>query len=429
VSVPLVFDPRQGHAGGRPKYAVVLVGALGAAALLVREAWAGRRPWGGNWLRWPVLGLLAWTALSAAASDHRGTALSGFPGSYDGLWTAAALAVVFAATAAAFRAGNVRRALLALWFGAGAGVLAFGLGQLQDRLFWPHQGWDWARPSIAPWTIGSTLGNPNHLASFLAILLPLGVVLAVVSHGRTRTAVVAVGVVLVAELGVTTSRGGWAATAAGTAFLAALFGRELRRHRSAVLRVAGPALALALVAAVVVGAAGAAERDIGSLARAGPGSTVDLRLEVWGSAWRVAVDHPLVGVGPDVFPVVFPGYASERFSSLFGPFTVANGAHDIFLNTAADLGLGGLLAFLLVLGTAARGLGRSWARLSHGSATAGTRERRLLLGGVTAALVAYLVQAAFDTQEVSLSLCFWALLGLAVALSHQVTPGPPRARS
>lgn len=413
-----MFDPRQGQAGGRPKYVLLVAAALVGGALLVGDIVAGRRRQRSqNWLRLPLLGLVGWTAVSAVASEHRGTVLSGFPGSYDGVFTAVSLAVLFFAVVAAFGPGDVRPALTALWFAAGGGVLVFGLAQLVDRVFFP-EGWDWARPSVSPWTIGSTLGNPNHLASFLAILLPLGLVLWILGDRRTRAAVTVVGVALVVELGITTSRGGLAAAAAGLTVLAVLLRREAARHRSLVWRATGALLALGILAAVASGAVGAAKRDPASVLNVGSGSTIDLRREVWATAWKVAVDHPVVGVGPDVFAVVFPEYESERFMMLFGPFIIADGAHNLFLNTLANQGAGGLLALVLVLATAAAHIRRQWRAMS----SAVHREERLLLAGVAAALVAYLVQATFNTQEIALSLMFWSLLALAVVLCP---PGRP----
>ncbi len=68
----------------------------------------------------------------------------------------------------------------------------------------------------------------------------------------------------------------------------------------------------------------------------------------------------------------------------------------------------GLASFLALLVTAGRQLGRMWSRLGG--------ERRLVAGGLAAALAAYLVQACLNTQTVTLSLCFWVLLGLLVAV-------------
>ncbi|MDQ4069146.1 MAG: hypothetical protein M3203_06715, partial [Actinomycetota bacterium] len=284
VTVPLVWDPRAGHPGSRPKYVVLLVGGVALGGLLAL------RPsvLSGNRLRWPVLALLASTVVSAAASAHPRTALRGFPGSYDGLWAALAFGAVFFAAAAAFsETRQVRRALTVLWFGAGTVVLAFGTAQVADRLVAPG-GWDWGRPSVSPRTIGSTLGNPNDVAAFLAVLLPIGVVLGALGGPRVRLALAATGALAVAQLGITSSRGGLLAALAGLATLAVLLRRQLSPYRAPLLAVVSGALALALVAALAGGAAGVSKRGLGSVGTMGAGSTADLRREVWSAAWRVA---------------------------------------------------------------------------------------------------------------------------------------------
>ena len=420
VAVPLVFDPRAGHAGARPKYLLLVAG--GAVVAVITAV----HPWRANRLNWPVVVFVACAAFSAAVSPHRATAVPGYPGSYDGLWTTAALAAVcLGAAQVARRPADVRRMLSALCFGAGGVVLAFAVGQLVDAAVAPGRGWDWARPADTPRIVGSTLGNPNHLASFLAILLPLVAVLALLGGRRTRVAAAVLGAAAVGGLAVTVSRGGIAAALAGLAVLAALFRRDLRPYRRIVVTAGAAVAAAAVVLSLVLGAAGMTKIDPTALGRVGAGSTADLRLELWSTAWRVAVDHPLVGVGPDVFPVVFPEYESDRFIVVFGAFTVANGAHNLFLNILANLGVAGLAAFLAVLAVFVQATARAWGRLTRAGAEA--RERRLLLGGLTAAVVAYLVQACVNNQELSLSLCFWALLGLAVGLGTSLTPDEEEA--
>jgi O-antigen ligase len=331
-----------------------------------------------------------------------------------GLTTAAASVAVFlaAATGDAFRPRDVRRALRAVWFVAGGGVLLLGLAQLVDGVLAPDTGWDWARPAVAHHSIGSTLGNANHLGGLLAVLLPVGVTLAVRAGRRERIATAALGVALVVELAVTTSRGAWLGTVAGVVTLALVLRRRLPGQGRRLLRVA--AAAVALVAAVVLafGALGVTKLDPGAVARTGPGTTVDLRRELWATAWRMAADHPVTGVGPDVFGDAFPRYEGERFGRVFGPFTVATSAHDLFLDLLAGLGGVGLAAFLALLALSARRATRAWPALPDGD--------RLLVGGMVAAEVAYLVQAGFDPPNLALTTLFWALLGMLSAMT-----GPP----
>ncbi|MGH9266049.1 MAG: hypothetical protein ACRD1D_15295, partial [Acidimicrobiales bacterium] len=54
---------------------------------------------------------------------------------------------------------------------------------------------------------------------------------------------------------------------------------------------------------------------------------------------------------------------------------------------------------------------RAWERLDDRS--------RLLAAGLSAALVAYLVQACLNTQTVSLRLCFWVFLGWLVGVTFE----------
>lgn len=407
VATIIVFDPRSGPAGGRPKYLVVVAGGAAAAVLLLL---AGRwvDSWRSNPLRWPLAALVGATVLATLATDHPRTAVFGFTGSYDGLLTTLALGALFLA-AGTLSLPAIVSAIRVLWFGAGTVVLLFGAAQLVDRLVSPDSGWDWARPDISPWTIGSTLGNPNHLGALLAMLLPLVAVLALQARGRERYWIAAGAGLAVVELGITATRGAWLALVAAAAVMTVLFRAELRPYRRRIV-LAG-ATGVVVLAAVygVLGAAGATKMEPADLARVGPGSTLDLRFELWSTAWRVTTDRPLAGVGPDVFPLVFPAYASERFLRLHGPFTVANGAHNVFVNTLVNLGVIGLAAFVALLVVAAAWFARIWPSLDG--------QPRLFAGALAASLVAYLVQACLNVQVVALSLCSWVLLGMLVAIN------------
>jgi O-antigen ligase len=103
---------------------------------------------------------------------------------------------------------------------------------------------------------------------------------------------------------------------------------------------------------------------------------------------------------------------------------VATDAHNLFATAAADLGLPGLAALLLLVGLAGRQMARGWRRLtaSADEGNVGARADRLVLGGVAAALIGYLVQACSNTQPVSLSFLAWLLLGVACILAR-----PPEA--
>jgi O-antigen ligase len=414
VAVPLVSDPRPGAARSLPRMVLLVAGAVVAGAL------ARPRLTRLHALHWAVLGWLGWVAISAAAAPDRELAVLGLRGSYDGLLSAAAFALVFLAATAAFRARDVERLLSALWFGAGGPVLLYGLAQLVDRLTSPappRPPWGGLYP--ATWTISSTLGNPNILAGLLAMLVPIGAVLFLLTTSRRRRTLIAgMALLLAVELIVTTGRGGLLGAVTAVVVLAALLRPQLRPHRRLLLIGLAAVLTLGLAVAVATSAAGVSKTSVASIGRTGPGSTIDLRLELWKTAWRMAEDHPILGVGPDHFARFFPDYESDRFVWLYGAFTLATSAHNIFLNTWATVGTPGLLALLAVLIIVGRRVRRSWPR-SHGPRDSpADRRRRLVLAATTAALAAFVVQASFGTSHLALSLWFWTLLGATSVLTE-----------
>ena len=63
----------------------------------------------------------------------------------------------------------------------------------------------------------------------------------------------------------------------------------------------------------------------------------------------MALDHPVTGIGPDAFALVYPRYQSASWVAGLGPSYLVNGAHDIFMNLLADQGFVGLALFLVIL--------------------------------------------------------------------------------
>jgi O-antigen ligase len=400
VAVPLVFDASVWPAFALPKFTVLAVGAglLVSLALVPNERRHGRRRDG---LELPVLALLAWTAASAVASPNPRTSILGGRETLNGLAASAIFAAIFFAAAGAFDRSHVRSALSLLWFGAAFPVLLYGAVQVTglDPIAWRSSG-------VAP--IWSTLGNPADLGGFLAIMLPVGLVLLhLACTPAVRTATAAVIALLLVELAMTSSRGALLAAAMAVVSLALWNGRRIGVLAAATLGVA------ALTAALVIGG-GHTQRQTGDLARTGEGTTVALRVELWRTAWRMAEANPVLGVGPDGFARAFDSFRSERFVDDYGPELLATDAHNVFLTHLATLGLPGFAALLALLGSAAVALGQALRRASG--------EERLLLAAICAALVAYVVQASFNRQDLALDFCFWALLGLGCALRSAGRP-------
>jgi O-antigen ligase len=145
------------------------------------------------------------------------------------------------------------------------------------------------------------------------------------------------------------------------------------------------------------------------------------------------VDHPVLGVGPGVFPLHYREYAEQVGGYLHdatptGPqkgLEAKREAHNIVVAEAADLGLAGLLVFCGLVGLTLGGL----IRLRAANLRGGRPDCADLATALLLAVVGYLLTGVFLT--LAFQTYFWMLLGLAgaatsVALREQ---GPPAAGS
>ncbi len=123
--------------------------------------------------------------------------------------------------------------------------------------------------------------------------------------------------------------------------------------------------------------------------------------------WR---DHPLLGVGPDNFEVRYQHY-SARIG--IDPRPQERGAHNLYLESLAETGLLGTIAFLAVLWLALAGAWRARARLPG---------RDALLGeGLFVALLAFLICAV--TLNSAYARYEWIFVGLALAAGQLARRG------
>ena len=143
--------------------------------------------------------------------------------------------------------------------------------------------------------------------------------------------------------------------------------------------------------------------------------TFDLRQEIWQRALFAISDFPLTGIGMNSF---------RSIVALLYPFLSASldidiaHAHNHLLQTALDLGLPGLIAYLAIWLGAGGVLWQSWRRSNAGWS-------RAMVAGFAAVLLAYSIFGLTDTVALGAKpgFVFWVLLGLIVGL-HRLMPGP-----
>ena len=139
------------------------------------------------------------------------------------------------------------------------------------------------------------------------------------------------------------------------------------------------------------------------------------RISMWETAWAMILDHPIWGHG------------LNTFMANYSLYTVQVGrdpayAHNCFLQITAETGLIGLATFLLFLDRLGRVV---WTALKTDVAPAELLQEpalRAALGGIAAALLAFLIQSVFDTNLYALrqAVLFWTLAGVAIGMSSRL---------
>lgn len=197
-------------------------------------------------------------------------------------------------------------------------------------------------PPLRPDYEALTYGNPSAIAAAVILLWLASAAHLGFGTGRSRAIVLVLGALTAAVVFLSGSRGAWAGLAiAGAIVVPAwmLVGANRRAIldlvRSRSVRIgAGVALLGGVVLAVAF-----LPTILSRLAE--PAS--DLRSSLGAAAWRMFLEHPATGVGPGMFVVERASHALPTEIDYY----VAH-AHDIFVQTVAELGIVGVIAGLVV---------------------------------------------------------------------------------
>lgn len=204
-----------------------------------------------------------------------------------------------------------------------------------------HQYWTISKGSIAIGRAGGTLGHANVLANFFEVLTPTG--FALILYGvKGRLRLLAGGALLAGIIGTffTFSRAGWISLAIGLSLI-------VLRYRKRLLR---PRIVLALLATgLVVGFIGLVFKDIiaARFTVFWEGSRL-VRVITAQTALNMLRSHPILGVGANNYLAVSKAYVEPGLTPGLSQIAAAV-VHNVILLYGAELGLFGLVSFLLLL--------------------------------------------------------------------------------
>lgn len=365
-----------------------LVSAMLALALLLLDPTATERLWRVCRQRAAkcLLGLVVWVALSVPGALWQG---GSFALLTDVLLKAAAMALVLAA---AVRGPRDLERMGLVYFGSAAVYGAVVLARFDVT---------------ATWRMGTLYYyDANDFATLAATALPLGLYFASTPRGTALrlAALLGLGVLGVAIVR-TGSRGGFLALLAVIGFL--LF--RLTTIRAGWRLLTAGVLAV-LFAATATDAYWDQMRTIVHPEEDYNLSSQEGRLKIWKRGIGYMMSRPILGVGAGNFPTAEGTISPQAERQSYGRGVKWQAAHNSFVQVGAELGVPGLVLFVVMLASAFTGLNAA----GRHSAGAARPPPAVLAQTLTASLIGYVVGAFW--LSLAYTEMLYTLVGLAIGL-------------
>lgn len=259
--------------------------------------------------------------------------------------------------------------------------------------------------------LAGPIGETNRFAQIMAVVIPIAAGFALTTKGRTRVGYSVATLLIAGGMALAYSRGAIVALALTVPF--ALGFRFIRIRHLVMTGAVGFCVLLALphyaervisIGEVAMSSLGAGPVGLRNADGASRGRLTEMK-----AASMLFADQPILGAGPGLAPLYYPEYAPVVGGKV-RPGT--RRSHNLFLQLAAETGMIGLGAFLVVVGLAFRELDGARRRLE--------RKDRALWGvicGLELGLIISLTTSLF--LHAAYIRYFWILLGLSAALAVQ----------
>ncbi|HRY63641.1 MAG TPA: O-antigen ligase family protein, partial [Patescibacteria group bacterium] len=127
------------------------------------------------------------------------------------------------------------------------------------------------------------------------------------------------------------------------------------------------------------------------------GDSVSVRSEMWQESWQMIKDHYILGAGLGGYQEAMVGYHKKEYIEIYLY------PHNIFLNFWSEIGLLGLLAFIVII------VWYYWRGLAHAK-SGGKEIKVILMAAMTAIIIHGLVDVPYFKND--LSVFFWLMIGL-----------------
>lgn len=256
--------------------------------------------------------------------------------------------------------------------------------------------------------VGGMFSNPNDLAIALNMAWPLALILALTTKSRRKKLfyTVCIGIMMLAIV-TTFSRGGFIALLLSGGLLMWKLGRGRR-----ISTVIASALLFGSLLVVVPGNYLHRLTTIVNVDQDETGSAQERR-QLLETGINLAVNHPLIGVGMGNFHI----YTSQD-----------KVAHNSYVEIAAELGLLGFLAYLIIIFSSIRRMSRIEKEIAL-NPNPELREIRFLAIGVQGALVGFAAGSFFASIEYLWYLYYAAFYAIALTSIYQAQTEALKAKA
>ncbi|MBE0447914.1 MAG: O-antigen ligase family protein [Actinobacteria bacterium] len=365
-----------------------------------------------------VIGFLVLVLISTITSIHFPTALHGKFKRYEGLLTFINYGIIYFLALQTFTSFKRLSALGTTITLVGGLVSLYGIMQYAglDPLGWATLPFEERRSF-------STFGNPDLLAGFLVLLIPITVAeffrTKGIKDGNLRLSYNVLLFLCYAlafmVLLFTFTRGAW--IGAAVAFLAFIIigARAIIAHRIKTLLVFGGLIVIFV--AVAIYSASATHGVMNLIERLKSATQITegsagSRIEIWKAGLKMIEERPLFGLGPDTFRLGSERYETFRYVKMGQGHTVADNAHNWIIQLAAGIGIPATL-LLIILFAAVVVIAVRYAWKLQG-------DERIVHAGLISAIIGYFIHLLFGVSISGSTAVFWVIIGALAATTAAV---------
>lgn len=151
------------------------------------------------------------------------------------------------------------------------------------------------------------------------------------------------------------------------------------------------------------------------------GDLVGARFSTWSIGLQAIKEKPIFGWGPENFSIAFDKYYNPSLPQIAGLWW--DRAHNFFIEYASTSGIPFLTTYLLLIGVLFWQL--QILKKSHNPGETVSNQRSVIVHGIQATLIAYLISIFFTFDDIDTYLVFFLLVGYCLHLiSSAQKPSP-----